>query len=107
MNQQQAELVRLAVAAPAHLDALWTLIDWSGDVAVDEPETIADVADPYFIGWLHAEAGKPCNAYEHYIRLGDIAQYELGWQDATIAIAEAVDYEEDMLDREYHARGSW
>lgn len=75
------------------------------------PSTLADVADAETVGRDDAELGLPCQPLAHYIRLGDIEAYIVGWKDATATLhaelGETEDYEEDMLDREYHARGMW
>lgn len=53
------------------------------------PETLADVADPYQVGWLDAEKGEACDATVHYAKLAQIEMYICGWKDATAAIERA------------------
>lgn len=71
------------------------------------PEVATDEIDAYTAGCIDAEKGEPCEPLAHYSRLGDIEQYICGHKDATAAIEEALDYEEDMADRAYHASGNW
>jgi hypothetical protein len=82
-----------AVAITAQIDAL--------------PEVLADVLAPYDVGCIDAQKGEACEPLTHYARLGDIEMYLIGYHDATTTIEAALDYEEDQLDREYHARGMY
>lgn len=95
-----------------------------------QPQTLADVADPYAVGYMEAEQGQPCEPLTHYARLGDIEQYICGHKDAPqamdaaaqrfglmlgamvgteelVRLLDTVDYEQDILDREDHSRGGW
>lgn len=84
--------------------------DWAVTIAAQieaMPNTLADVMSAYDVGCVDAEKGEPCQPLVHYAKLGDIEQYICGHKDATAAIQYALDYEEDQLDREYHARGQW
>lgn len=71
------------------------------------PETLGDVADPYMVGWLDGEVGRPCDALTQYVRLGDIESYIIGHKDATEAIAEALDLQDAREDDQWHSRGAW
>lgn len=64
-----------------------TVNDEAWRVAVDAeidalPETIADVTDPYQVGWLDAEAGERSRPMHWYATLTDIELYIGGWNDA-------------------------
>jgi hypothetical protein len=82
--------------------------------AVEVTHTVA-----YNFGCTDATSGNACVPEMVFIRRADQVEYALGFEsitgptlttaqftDAQIA-AEAEDLEEDMLDREYHARGMW
>lgn len=88
------------------------------------PQTLIDAgASPEWVGKVDAHIGYACDPLQHYIKLGDIEQYIIGWKDATAAIeahqariaaqlyteAEIVvmaeDYEDDMTDRIFFGWG--
>lgn len=54
------------------------------------PVTLADVTDPYMVGWVDAEDGKPCEPLEHYILLGEIESYIIGWKESAAAMEKAL-----------------
>lgn len=56
------------------------------------PQTLADVADPYTVGWVEAELGRPCEPLAHYAKLGQIESYIIGWKDSTVALEAVGDY---------------
>ncbi len=81
------------------------------------PQTSSTLA--YTFGQQDAQAGKTLCPEAIFIQRSQQVDYALGYEavagvtvftaqftDAEI-VAEAEDYEEDMLDREYHARGMW
>lgn len=87
------------------LDPMWI-------VAIQEeidaqPETLSDVVEPELMGRFDAEMGKPCEPTQHYIKLGEIEAYIIGWKDATALLHETLEYEDDIADREWHSRGMW
>jgi hypothetical protein len=82
--------------------------------AVEVPTTVA-----YTFGTADARHGASFCPEMYFVRHEDKCQYAAGYEsitgptfataqftDAEI-VAEAEDLEEDMLDREYHARGMW
>lgn len=75
------------------------------DALADSP---ADFAEPCYVGWLDAQLGLPSQPLEYYVRLGDIAEYERGWQEAQLEIetgintaAELEDYRDGMAESEW------
>lgn len=69
------------------------------------PQTLADIADPYTVGWVEAELGRPCEPLAHYAKLGQIESYIIGWKDSTVALEEANDLVEARLDNEFIRTG--
>lgn len=68
----------------AMLEETWkVVIVEEMDALADSP---ADFAEPAYVGWLDAQMGMPCHPLEYYARLGDIAEYERGWQEAQLEI---------------------
>lgn len=84
---------------------------------------------PYMLGAVDAGCGRDCTPAEYYIWAGDMAEYRQGYNDQAqdmhaeqhfglmltamvgstelAQLMDTLDYEQDMLDREYHARGLW
>lgn len=48
------------------------------------PDSEPDFMLPYYVGKLDAEMGLDSQPNEYYARLGDIAEYERGWQEARL-----------------------
>ena len=118
MNTQQSTVTHL-------LDNDWITV-------VEEhlqayPTAVAMVIEPQILGQYHAQLGLPCNPY-HYTRPSDWDDYLVAYVDTVSLWAEMVeakndeargiDYEaelmeetleyvEDMLDREFWARGQY
>lgn len=69
------------------------------------PETLADVTDPYNVGFDAGERGEPCEPLTHYAKLGDIENYIIGWKDATVAMKLAAEYADDMADADFFRYG--
>lgn len=65
---------------------------------------------PYMLGALDAGCGRERTPGEYYIWAGDIAEYNEGYADEAQDAAHMQDtreYEQDILDRQYHSRGGW
>lgn len=71
------------------------------------PQVATEEIDAYTAGCIDAEKGEPCEPTLRFRKLADVESYLIGWKDTTEAIAKALDYEEDQLDREFHSRGQW
>lgn len=119
MNTQQSTVTHL-------LDPEWITV-------VEEhlqayPTAVAMVIEPQILGQYHAQLGAPCEPYVYYTKLADICAYEIAYVDTVSLWAEiigkkndearGIDYEaelmeetleyvEDMLDREFWARGQY
>lgn len=92
-------------------------------VAIASPE-ISELLSPYMLGVLDAERGEVACPEMYFTQRGQMCEYCEGFEavaGATLTTrhflppiltdaqmqAETDDYESDMLDREYHARGAW
>ncbi len=81
------------------------------------PQTSSTIA--FTFGQADANSGKPCVPEMIFIQRRDQAEYAKGYEAITgptfataqfteaEIVAEAEDYEEDMLDRQWHSRGQW
>ena len=66
-----------------------------------------DFASPEEMAMLDARLGLECQPLEWFWKLENVERYIIRWKETTEAIAQAVDYEDDQLDREWHSRGQW
>ena len=74
-------------------------------------------ATPFLVGVITAEKGEAFAPEAFFIRDGDMMEFTEGFElvrgeneitrDFKRGIVEAIDLEDDMADREYHARGMW
>lgn len=84
---------------------------------------------PYMLGAVDAGCGRECTPCEYYIWAGDVAEYRQGYNDQAqdmhaeqhfglmlgamvgsdelAQMIDTLDYEQDVLDREWHSRGGW
>lgn len=89
------------------------LLDEEWIVAIEEeietqPENFSKVIEPELMGRYDAEMGNPCNPTKYYAKLGEVEAYKVGYETAKAVLDELVqDYVDDMLDREFWARGWW
>lgn len=73
--------------------------------ATDAMPATFDMCDAFELGRLDAMDSKPCRPGQ-WERPTHQCEYMIGWRDAKY-IEDTLDYEDDILDREYHARGMW
>jgi len=66
-----------------------------------------DFATPEEIAMLDARLGLECQPLEWFWKTENIERYICAWKDTTEAIVQAVELEEDMLDREFWSRGMY
>lgn len=100
------------------------LLDPDWIIAVQEaletyPTSVSLVVEPSVMGQYCAEQGMPCDPLAHgYTKLGDVELYCLAYRDTAALWAEMVDdanehlqdtldYEQDILDREFWRRGEY
>lgn len=97
-----------AQTQPAYTD----LLDPEWIVAIQEeidsrPETLADTVEPELLGRFDCEMGNPCDPTRYYAKLGEIEQYIIGFKDTEAILGDTLDYESDMADRDFWAKGAW
>lgn len=73
----------------------------------------ADFVTPFMLGCLDAQAGEIACPEMYYIKRGDMLAYCEGFESiagrtlTTAQFLEPQELAEDMMDREWHARGMW
>lgn len=81
------------------------------------PVALLANATPYVVGIVTAEKGEAFAPEQFFVWDGDMLEYTEGFElvrgesditrDFKRSIAEAVDYEDDILDREWFRKGQW
>jgi len=100
-----AEFAQRQAALTAKLDAI---VAANTEEAMDiMPENPADIFTPEEIGRMDFDEGLDADPTRHYAKLGDMDAYELGYRQGYREAEDTAEYEDDILDREYHASGNW
>ena len=81
------------------LDETWIVA--INEIIESQPETLADVVDPYVLGQYHAEMGEECDPTKYYAKLGQIEEYIIAWKDTKAAMLLAEEYADFFAEQEF------